>query len=164
LFESAFSDELISQLGCPELSIVVGEEGVDAPTSVAPGFYHVTLSYDISQATASTAPQVWKFDNAGEERSHHIVIFRVPDGTTKDVLIAEYMELMAGIPPAADGLDSQLVWSGYGAMQSPGTTTWTEFDFTPGTYADICFIRDEEMSIPYMMDGMITRFTVEGGS
>lgn len=45
-------------------------------------------------------------------------------------------------------------------MQSPGTVTWTAFDHDPGTYAVICFIMGDEESMPHMMDGMVTVFTV----
>ena len=41
--DDSFSDEIIDTLGYPELAITVGPDGVDAPTSVAEGYYQVTL-------------------------------------------------------------------------------------------------------------------------
>ena len=55
----------------------------------------------------------------------------------------------------------QGVWVGYAALQSGGETTWSEFDLEPATYAVICFIMDDEESMPHMMDGMVTVFEVE---
>lgn len=119
------------------------------------------LQYIVTPDTIQAGPQLWKFENTGTERSHHIVIFRVPDGTTEDDIINEFSGMMMGTPPADDGIMAQSVWSGYGAMQSGGTVTWTEFDFEPGTYAVICYIMDDEESMPHFMDGMVTVFTVE---
>lgn len=42
--DTAFSDEIIDTLGYPELAVAVGPDGVDAPASVAEGYYLVTLS------------------------------------------------------------------------------------------------------------------------
>lgn len=118
-------------------------------------------AYIVTPDTIPSGTQVWKFENTGSERSHHVVMFRVPDGTTKDDIIAEFQGLMMGTPPADDSLMMQFVGSGYAAMQSPGTVTWTAFDHEPGTYAVICFIMDDEQSMPHMMDGQVTVFEVE---
>jgi hypothetical protein len=143
-----------SPIASPVASVTAPEE------SVALQFTD-DLQYIVTPETVAAGPQIWKFENTGTERSHHIVIFRVPDGTTSDDIIGEFSGLMMGTPPAEDGLMMQLVWSGYGAMQSGGTVTWTEFDFQPGTYAVICFIMDDEQSMPHVMDGMVTTFDVE---
>jgi hypothetical protein len=117
--------------------------------------------YIVTPDTIPTGSQVWKFENTGTERSHHVVIVGVPDGTTADDIINEFNGLMMGTPPADDSLMMQFVGSGYAAMQSPGTVTWTAFNHDPGTYAVICFIMDDEQSMPHMMDGMVTVFEVE---
>ena len=119
------------------------------------------LQYIVTPDTVPAGSQTWKFENTGAERSHHLVIFRVPDGTTKDDIIAEFQGVMTGTPPAEDSLMMQFVGSGYAAMQSPGTVTWTAFDHDPGTYAVICFIMDDEESMPHLLDGMVTVFEVE---
>lgn len=119
------------------------------------------LQYIVTPESVSTGTHVWKFENTGSERSHHVVIVGVPDGTTADDITSEFNGLMMGTPPADDSLLMQFVGSGYAAMQSPGTVTWTAFDHDPGTYAVICFIMDDEESMPHMMDGMVTVFEVE---
>jgi hypothetical protein len=118
-------------------------------------------AYIVSPGTVPAGPQIWRFENTGTERSHHVVIFRIPDGVTEGDILAGYEGLMMGTPPAEDSLVTQMVWTGYGAIQSPGTVTWAEFDLEPGTYAVICYIMDDVQSMPHFMDGMITIFTVE---
>ncbi len=118
------------------------------------------LQYIVTPETVPAGSQLWKFENTGTERSHHLVIFQVPDGTTRDDIIADFHGMMTGTPPAGNSVVVQMVGSGYAAMQSPGTTTWTMFDYEPGTYAVICFVMDDEASMPHMMDGMVTVFTV----
>ncbi len=41
--DSAFSDALIRDLGYPEITITVGPDGVDAPDTLASGYYVVTF-------------------------------------------------------------------------------------------------------------------------
>ncbi len=119
------------------------------------------LQYLITPGTIPAGPHIWKFENTGSHHAHHIVIFGIPDGITEEEMIAEYEMLMAGGTPAADSFIPQLVWAGYGALQSGGTVTLTEFDFEPGTYAAICFIFDESTGRPHVLDGMVTTFIVE---
>jgi hypothetical protein len=119
------------------------------------------LQYIISPEQVPTGPHIWKFENVGSHHAHHVVIFNVPDGLAEDAIIAEYENLMAGGTPAPESFLTQLVWSGYGALQSGGTVTWTEFNFQPGTYAAICFIFDESTGRPHVLDGMVTTFVVE---
>jgi hypothetical protein len=117
--------------------------------------------YIVMPESVPAGPQIWRFENTGTERSHHVVMVRIPDGTTGDDIIGEFSGMMTGTPPAEDGLMSQMVWTGYGAMQSGGTVTYTEFDLKSGTYAVICYIMDDEESAPHMMEGMVTTFVVE---
>lgn len=119
------------------------------------------LRYIVTPETISAGPHIWRFENTGTERSHHIVMFRLPKSATGDDIAAEFGKMMGGEAPADDSLVSQMVWIGYGAMQSGGTVTWSEFDLTPGTYAVVCFIMDDENSAPHLMDGMVTTFVVE---
>jgi hypothetical protein len=119
------------------------------------------LQYIVTPATIEAGPQIWKLENTGTERSHHIVIMGVPEGTTADDILAEFHGLMMGTPPAEDSVMAGTGPFAYGAMQSGGTVTYTEFDFEPGTYAVICYIMDDEQSMPHVMDGMVTIFNVE---
>lgn len=119
------------------------------------------LQYIVSPETIEAGPQIWKFENTGSARSHHIVMMSVPDGTSADDIVAEFHGLMMGTPPARESLIGGTGAFAYGAMQSGGTVTYTEFDFAPGTYAIICFIMDDEQSMPHAMDGMVTVFEVQ---
>src|SRR5689334_5484573 len=42
--DSAFSDSIVSTLGYPELPVTVGPDGIEAPGSVAAGYYLVRFS------------------------------------------------------------------------------------------------------------------------
>lgn len=119
------------------------------------------LQYIVAPETVPSGSQLWKFENTGSERSHHLVIFRVPDGTTRDDIVAGFRGMMTGTPPAGGSVMDEMIGAGYAALQSPGTTTWTMFDYEPGTYAVICFIMDGKDGMPHMMDGMVTVFTVK---
>lgn len=118
------------------------------------------LDYIVTPDPVPSGPQIWEFANTGQHSAHHVVVFRVPDGTTSEEIIAGYAGMMAGTPPAGDSLASQLVWVGYAALQSGGQTTWAEFDLAPATYAVICFIIDPATGRPHLLDGMVTVFSV----
>ncbi len=117
--------------------------------------------YTVSTDTVPSGPQVWKVANTGEMHAHHAVFWRIPDGVTADDIVADFAGLMSGTPPAAPPLISQFTHVGYSALQSAGQTTWIELDFTPGTYAVICFIIDPMTGRPHVIDGMATVFTVQ---
>lgn len=118
------------------------------------------LQYIITPDPVPAGPHVWKITNTGQMHAHHVVMFRVPDGTTAQDIIGEFNAMMAGTPPAGDSAFMQGVWVGYAALQSGGWTTWAEFDLEPATYAAICFIIDSETGRPHAADGMATVFTV----
>jgi hypothetical protein len=119
------------------------------------------LQYIVTPDPVPVGPQVWEIVNTGEIQPHHVVMWRVPDGTTADAIIAEFSGLMMGTPPAEDALMPYMQGVGYAALQSGGATTWYEFDLAPGTYAVICFIIDPETQMPHLMNGMVTVFEVQ---
>lgn len=118
------------------------------------------LQYLITPETVPAGPQVWEITNSGEMMSHHVVMMRVPDGTTAPQVVTEFNSMMAGTPPAGDSAFANGVWVGYAALQSGGWTTWAEYDLSPATYAVICFIFDSETGRPHAADGMVTVFQV----
>lgn len=118
------------------------------------------LQYIVSPETVPAGPQIWKITNTGTMHAHHVVMVRVPDGTTKQQIISEFNSMMAGTPPAGDSVMSQSVWVAYAALQSGGWTTWAEFDLKPATYAVICYIFDPATGRPHAADGMVTVFSV----
>ncbi len=118
------------------------------------------LQYIVSPDPVPAGPQIWKITNTGQMHAHHVVMMRVPDGTTSQGIIGEFNGMWAGTPPAGDSVFMQGIWVGYAALQSGGWTTWAEFDLKPATYAVICFILDPETGRPHAADGMVTVFTV----
>jgi len=118
------------------------------------------LQYIVSPDAIAAGPQIWQISNTGEHHSHHVVMMGVPDGTSDQDIINEFNAMMSGTPTASPSLMEQFVWTGYAALQSGGTTTWAEFDLKPGTYALICFIMEDGVYRPHMLDGMVTIFTV----
>jgi hypothetical protein len=119
------------------------------------------LRYLVTPDPVPAGPQIWKITNTGEEHAHHVVMVRVPEGTTSDDIVAEFTSLMSGTPPAGEPLVAQLVFVGYAALQSGGQTTWVEYDLDPGSYAVICYVVDPHSGRPHVLDGMVTVFAVE---
>ncbi len=118
------------------------------------------LEYIVTPDPVPAGPQIWEFTNSGMQSAHHVVMLRVPDGTTSDQIVTEFSAMMSGTPPAGEPLMAQMAWVGYAALQSGGQTTWAEFDLEPATYAVICFIFDPATGRPHVIDGMATVFTV----
>jgi hypothetical protein len=118
------------------------------------------LQYIVTPGEVPAGPQVWEIANTGEHHSHHVVMVGVPDGTTADQIVSEFSAMMGGTPTPSPSIWEQAVWTGYAALQSGGQTTWAEFDLEPGTYAVVCFIMEEGVYRPHLLDGMVTVFTV----
>ncbi|MGH2586640.1 MAG: hypothetical protein ACRDJE_17130 [Dehalococcoidia bacterium] len=92
--------------------------------------------------------------NVGEQ-DDHMLIFKLADGLTfADV---EAM-LTAGEDPFAAGVVEQTPSV---SVLTPGETTWTTLNFTPGSYAMLCFIEDSETGAEHVELGMVQEFTVQ---
>jgi hypothetical protein len=120
------------------------------------------LTYIVTPDPVPAGPRIWEFANTGMHSPHHVVMFRVPEGTTSEQIVSEFAAMMSGTPPAGEPLMAQFIWVGYAALQSGGQTTWAEFDLEPATYAVICFIIDPVTGRPHVLDGMVTVFGVTG--
>lgn len=148
------------------LTVTAGE-GTPAATPVSLPKADVTLEmtddlqYIVTPDPVPAGPQIWEVVNTGAHSAHHVVMSRVPEGTTGEQIVAEFASLMAGTPPAGEPLLAQMVGVAYAALQSGGQTTWNGWDLDPGTYAVICFIIDPATGRPHVLDGMATVFTVE---
>jgi hypothetical protein len=118
------------------------------------------LDYIVTPDTVPAGPQIWEFTNTGTHSAHHVVMFRVPDGTTSEQIVTEFSAMMSGTPTSGEPLMAQMAWVGYAALHSGGQTTWAEFDLEPATYAVICFIVDPATGRPHVLDGMATVFGV----
>jgi hypothetical protein len=117
------------------------------------------LDYIVTPDPVPAGPQIWELTNTGMHSAHHVVMFRVPDGTTSEQIVGEFSSMMSGTPPAGEPLMAQFTGVAYAALQSGGQTTWAEFDLDPATYAVICFIFDPATGRPHVVDGMATVFT-----
>jgi hypothetical protein len=146
------------------LTVTAAPDATPAATAEPPATVTLqetdALQYVVSPEPVPAGPQIWKIANTGEMHAHHVVVVRVPDGTTAQAIIGEFNAMMAGTPPAEDAVFNQAVWVGYAALQSGGWTTWAEFNLKPATYAVVCFIIDPETGRPHAADGMVTVFTV----
>ncbi|HEX5498127.1 MAG TPA: hypothetical protein VFX03_02830 [Thermomicrobiales bacterium] len=119
------------------------------------------LQYIVTPDAVPAGPQLWKIANTGEHHPHHVVMVRVPDGTTAPQIVQEFNAMISGTPAAGEPVFAKFVWVGYAALQSGGQTTWAEFDLKPATYAVVCFIIDEATGRPHAADGMVTVFSVK---
>ncbi len=119
------------------------------------------LAYLLAPTPLPAGPQVWEVANTGTLQAHHVVLMRVPDGSTAEQIIDESAAMMTGGAPAEDGVFAQSMPAGYVGMQTGGITTWADFDLEPATYAAICFILDPATGRPHVMEGMVSVFAVE---
>lgn len=148
------------------LTVTAATPEVASPAATAEPPATVTLEetddlrYLVSPDPVPAGPQIWQITNTGMHHAHHMVMMRIPDGTTAEQIIAEFFGLMSGTPTAEQSVMAQSVWVAYAALQSGGQTTWAEFDLKPGTYATVCFIFDLETGQPHALNGMVTVFTV----
>ena len=118
------------------------------------------LEYIVTPDPVPAGPQIWEFTNTGMNSAHHVVMVRVPEGTTSEQIVTEFSAMMSGTPIAGEPLMAQVAWVGYAALHSGGQTTWAEFDLEPATYAVICYIFDPATGRPHVIDGMATVFAV----
>lgn len=138
----------------------VSDELQEAPEAAVTVEMTDELRYIVTPDPVPAGPQVWEISNTGVHHSHHLVMMGVPEGTTAEQIIDDFGGLFSGTPAAGPSLVEQFTPGGYAALQSGGTTTWVEFNLEPGTYAVICFIMEDGVYRPHLLDGMVTVFTV----
>ncbi len=117
--------------------------------------------------TFATGPQIWHVVNNGQQ-VHHVVLSRVPDGTTEAQVLELVNSEFAG-PPAspeagATPVETALSFEDvedvfFSLLFSSGQANWYEVDVEPGTYAMLCFMPDPS-GTPHVMLGMVKVFTV----
>lgn len=108
--DAAFSNEIMSTLGYPEVTVNVGPDGVDAPERVAAGLHLVTLS-------------------APEPYIAYLDIVETPDGLTDEELVAQALEAGRNDMPQAG-------WTYLGGTNTdnPGSAVSFIIDLEPGDY------------------------------
>lgn len=97
--------------------------------------------------------QIWHVVNRGLQL-HHMIVFRLAEGTTADDLM-DWVEAMEGPPPAEQ--------TDYVGMMSPGRGVYQNLDLSPGDYVAVCFIADHEGEATGQLHvtlGMSQAFTV----
>ncbi len=116
----------------------------------------------------AAGPQVWQVTNTGLQ-PHHIVLSRVPDGTTEEQVI-EFVSLR-GAPPASPqaaatpGIEPGLAYEDVEGVfftqpLSREQVNLYELDLEPGTYAMTCYMPDPS-GTAHVMLGMVEIVTVE---
>ncbi|HYH11066.1 MAG TPA: hypothetical protein VD789_01835 [Thermomicrobiales bacterium] len=121
---SSDGDGLLAQLGYPELALSTDGEGLDVPTEIEAGRYHLTLS------------------NTGSDLSADVELYQPPEGMTSDDLLTAFEEVEVGPLPE---WFYELV-SGGGVTAAPGETADVILDLTPGEWVFNLYTYDEKFT------------------
>ncbi len=150
----------------PTVVTVTGEmtEMVDLEGAVEIGM--AEMYFELPE-TIEAGPQIWNVVNNGQQ-VHHVVLSRIPDGTTEEQVLELAGSFFA--PPAtpeagATPVEPSLAFEDvedvfYTLLFSEGQENWYEIDVQPGTYAMICFMPDPS-GTPHVMLGMVEVFAVD---
>ncbi|MGH2536013.1 MAG: hypothetical protein ACRDHL_01300 [Candidatus Promineifilaceae bacterium] len=118
----------------PDIELVAKEFAFDLPESLTAG------------------EQTFHLDNQGQQ-DHEAFVVKLEEGVTPEQFLAAVEDPSAGPPP---GLPA----GGFQAIP-PGSEGYFTVDMTPGNYAFICFVGDEETGAPHFALGMLSEVTVE---
>lgn len=96
--------------------------------------------------------QTWLVQNVGEQ-IHHMILFRLAEGTSLDEALAFLQEEPADEPPPFEE-------TGYTSVLSPDVANYVTLDLEAGaSYLAICFLPDYETGAPHFALGMVAGFT-----
>lgn len=125
-------------------------EACDMPTTEVTA---VDYAYEGLPATMEAGPAAVNITNEGTEE-HEIFILKLPEGETRS---AE--EILAGVDPDSDEPPGEFAGV---AFASPGESSGTLVDLTPGRYIAACAIPvgGGEDAPPHFSQGMLAEFTV----
>lgn len=148
-------DAATPMVATPSMASPVALEGISAEVSVTMRDYE----FEGLQDEVTSGANIWHVKNEGEE-PHFMVLFSVPEGTTRDQLVSTFMGEMSGTP-AADAVDmSGMQTVGGCSTMSIGQHIYLMVDLGPGTYGAVCFFPDDETGEPHVAEGMVDVFTV----
>jgi hypothetical protein len=160
-----YSEDYSTDVNTPTTVTVTGEmPTVEAPEAAVEV---VMVDFDFQMPdTVPAGPAVWEVGNGGEQ-PHHLIVNRVPDGTTEEEFIAAAMAFF-GPPASPEAMASPVVTLSpddieevaYTGIVTSGLVHWVEFDLEPGTYAAVCYLPSPDGQ-PHVMLGMVQVFTVE---
>ena len=112
----------------------------------------VDFGFDLS-APIAAGTQTIRIVNSGLQDHEAFLVQLAPDATAEDFLAAFEPGAPPGPPPG-------LPMGGLQAI-APGGRATIAADFTPGNYAFICFVDDEETGAPHFALGMLSEFQVQ---
>jgi hypothetical protein len=113
--------------------------------------------------TFAAGPHSWLVENRGLQ-IHHLVLSKVPQGTTEDDVFELAASFMGPPPANATPVTTALSFEDvedvfFTLLFSRNQFNLYEVDLMPGTYAMICFMPDPS-GTPHVMLGMIEIITV----
>jgi hypothetical protein len=154
------------QTDLPTMVTVTGEmPEVDEPAGVT-DIFMIDMDF-LAPENLETGPQIWRVSNNGLQ-VHHIIMARVPEGTTEQQVIDLASTFFAPPAPGAPGatpIDPELSFEDvedffFSGLLSRGQFNLYEVDVQPGTYAMICFMPDPS-GTPHVMLGMVEIVVVD---
>lgn len=163
-----YDEAFTTSLNTPTTVTVTGEmPALDEPSAAVEAAM-VDYDFEISSPVPAGA-NVWKIVNQGND-PHHLILSKVPDGTTEEQVHDLVMSLFGpsgeeAATPASPSDEPALAFEDVldvyeTLILSSGRAMWVEIDLEPGTYGAICFIPAPD-GTPHVMLGMIEVFTVE---
>ena len=112
----------------------------------------IDFGFELSGSVSSGLQSIL-ITNPGQQEHEAALVQLAPGATAHDFLAA----FQPGAPP---GPPPGLPLGGLQAV-APGGRGTISIDFTPGNYAFICFIEDEESGAPHFVLGMLMEFQVQ---
>jgi uncharacterized cupredoxin-like copper-binding protein len=131
---------------------------VGAPTGTAPSEPQADLTIDLVDydfqipSALRSGRYVLRVDNTGSE-PHEVVMWQLPPGKTLADVLTWVGGGLAGPPPA-------LPVAGLSPIRAGGHA-YSVMNLSPGDYALICFVPDEEDGKPHYAHGMAKQITVQ---
>jgi hypothetical protein len=130
----------------------------EPPVSVDLGMKE--LSFEGLSDTLPAGPRLWKITTTGAQ-PRNMIFFKTPRLLTAEefrrILIPPDGEMPSPDQPSFH----DFVWAGEISMNSPGYSTWAEFNLEPGHYLVTSWGLEPESGLPAALAGMARGFTVE---
>ena len=120
----------------------------------------VDLDFEIASGAFIAGENLVTSHNTGDQ-NHHVVAFRVPDGTTEGQVHALFNSMMTGTPEPNMLDDSSMEYIFNSIDQSLGTSISFPVTLDAGTYLFVCWIPDSATGIPHVMTGMHELIVIE---
>ncbi|MGB3328743.1 MAG: hypothetical protein WBA46_07300 [Thermomicrobiales bacterium] len=151
-------DSMFSQ---PPVAVAVtGEMAADVATPASTVTLRLSeFQFEVAAGSFALGDNIVEVANTGAQ-PHHTIIFRVPDGTTKEAVDGLGEFFMTGTPVAGMLDESAMMPHATLSDISSGVTMWNALSLEAGTYLLICFIEDPDTGMPHFMSGMTEVFVI----